>query len=148
VLLIQLSPAFECDLPRLEYFLRHAPRWLRIAVEFRNPTWNREEMFHLLEREGAAYCVTIGANLPCILRATAPFVYALLHGPDPNHLYGGSYTEDDLRWWADRIGEWAAQGRDVFAYFNNDWAGNAVRNADALKTLLAGVRRPLCPAGS
>ena len=55
------------------------------------------------------------------------------HGPDPNHLYGGSYSDDDLRWWAERIREWADQGRDVFAYFNNDWEGNAVRNADRLK---------------
>ena len=50
-----------------------------------------------------------GAGLPCVLRATAPFVYVRLHGPDHDHLYAGSYSDDDLRWWADRIGEWAAQ---------------------------------------
>ena len=95
-----------------------------------------EEVFQLLERFGTAYCVMSGAQLPCILRATAPFVYVRLHGPDPHHLYGGSYSEDDLRWWADRIREWQRMGRDVFAYFNNDWEGTAVRNADTLKGLL------------
>jgi hypothetical protein len=30
-----------------------------------------------------------GANLPCVLRATAPFVYVRLHGPDEHHLYAG-----------------------------------------------------------
>ena len=30
-----------------------------------------------------------------------------LHGPDPAHLYAGSYSDADLRWWNDRIGEWA-----------------------------------------
>ena len=60
----------------------------------------------LLERHGAAYCVMSGAHLPCVLRATAPFVYVRMHGPDHDHLYGGSYSDDDLRWWADRIREW------------------------------------------
>jgi uncharacterized protein YecE (DUF72 family) len=77
-----------------------------------------------------------GAGLPCILRATAPFVYVRLHGPDAQHLYGGSYSDDDLCWWADRIREWAADGHDVWVYFNNDWDGNAVRNAGILRALL------------
>lgn len=53
-----------------------------------------------------------GANLPCILRATAPFVYVRMHGPDRQHLYAGSYPDEDLRWWAQRIQEWSGQGRD------------------------------------
>lgn len=77
-----------------------------------------------------------GAHLSCVLRATAPFVYVRLHGPDTNFLYGGSYSDDDLRWWAQRIREWAEQGREVFAYFNNDGGGNAVRNAWTLKSFL------------
>jgi uncharacterized protein YecE (DUF72 family) len=62
-------------------------------------------------------------------------VYVRLHGPHPQHLYTGSYSEADLRWWADRIGDWRAQGRDVFAYFNNDDQGFAVQNALRLKEL-------------
>ncbi len=136
VLLVQLPPRFPYDYARLEFFLRLVPAWLKVAVEFRDPSWHREEVFQLLERFRAAYCVMSGAQLPCILRATAPFVYVRLHGPDAHHLYGGSYSEDDLRWWADRIHEWQRMDRDVFAYFNNDWAGTAVRNADTLKSLL------------
>jgi uncharacterized protein YecE (DUF72 family) len=59
-----------------------------------------------------------------------------MHGPDHQHLYGGSYSDDDLRWWAGRICEWQAAGRDVFVYFNNDGEGNAVRNALTLRGLL------------
>ena len=70
-----------------------------------------------------------------MLRATAPFVYVRLHGPDATALYAGSYPDDDLRWWADRVGEWAAGGRDVYAYFNNDGHGHAVRNAGTLRAL-------------
>jgi uncharacterized protein YecE (DUF72 family) len=77
-----------------------------------------------------------GANLPCVMRATADFVYVRLHGPDHAHLYSGTYSEDDLRWWADRVREWTSQDRDVFVYFNNDGYGHAVRNALRLKELL------------
>ena len=77
-----------------------------------------------------------GAQLPCILRATAPFVYVRLHGPDHQHLYGGSYSDADLAWWAGRIQEWERQGKDVYVYFNNDGQGNAIHNATRLRTLI------------
>ena len=93
-------------------------------------------MYALLGRHGAAYCVIVGANLPCVLEATAPFVYVRLRGPDPHHLYVGSYSDADLQWWAERVREWQADGRDVFVYFNNTIEGNAVRNADTLRHLL------------
>ncbi len=136
VLLVQLSPHFARDDARLDYFLRQVPPWMRVAVEFRHESWQCDEVFWLLERHQAAYCILSGANLPCILRATAPFVYVRLHGPDTHHLYGGSYSDDDLRWWADRLREWAGAGKDVFVYFNNDGGGNAVRNALTLKEMV------------
>ena len=91
----------------------------------------------MLERHEVAYCVMSGAHLPCVLRVTAPFVYVRLHGPDPNHLYAGSYSTADLVWWADRLREWDAAGKDIFVYFNNDGYGDAVRNALALRRLIS-----------
>ena len=135
-LLVQLSPLQEYDHARLAYFLERLPRELRVAVELRHPSWHHDAVFELLERHGAAYCMMSGAHLPCVLRATAGFVYARLHGPDTQHLYAGSYPDDDLRWWADRVREWEGQGRDVYIYFNNDGEGNAVRNAATLRWLL------------
>jgi uncharacterized protein YecE (DUF72 family) len=135
-LLVQLPPGLERDDARLDYFLGTLPEWLRVVVEPRHPSWFDEGVYELLERHGAALCVMSGANLPCILRATAPFVYVRLHGPDTSSLYAGSYSDADLAWWADRIREWQAQGRDVSAYFNNDGAGHAVRNARTLRALL------------
>jgi uncharacterized protein YecE (DUF72 family) len=136
VLLVQLAPGQARDDARLDYFLGRLPSWVRTTVELRHPSWVDDEVFRLLERHGAAYCVMSGAGLPCVLRATAPFVYVRLHGPDPHHLYAGSYSDDDLRWWAERVREWDATGRDVYLYFNNDGDGNAVRNATTLRCLL------------
>lgn len=136
VLLVQLAPQQARDDARLEYFLSRLPHWIPVAVELRHPSWQDDAVFGLLERHGAAYVVMSGAGLPCILRATASFVYVRLHGPDQDHLYGGSYSDQDMSWWADRIREWAGAGKDVWAYFNNDGGGNAVRNARTLRAVL------------
>ncbi|SOD92778.1 DUF72 domain-containing protein [Spirosoma fluviale] len=135
ILLVQLAPQQACDYDRLAYFLDQVPSWMRVSIEFRHPSWNNDAIFTLLEQHQVAYCIMSGANLPCILHVTAPFVYVRLHGPDHQHLYGGSYSDTDLHWWAGRIREWADMGRDVFVYFNNDGGGNAVRNARTLQEL-------------
>ena len=137
VLLVQLPPALPRDDARLAYFLGLVPGWMRVAVEFRHASWHGEEIFALLAAHRAAYCVMSGANLPCVLRATTDLVYVRMHGPDPHHLYSGSYPGADWRWWADRIGEWDLAGQDVFVYFNNDGNAHAVRNARTLRALLA-----------
>jgi uncharacterized protein YecE (DUF72 family) len=136
VLLVQLGPGQERDDARLTYFLDQIPTGMRVAMEFRHVSWHDEGVFSILQRYDAAYCVMSGASLPCILRATASFVYVRMHGPDSDRLYAGSYSDDDLRWWADRIREWDGAGQDVFVYFNNDGHGYAVRNAETLLGLI------------
>lgn len=51
-----------------------------------------------------------GAHLPCVLRATAPFVYVRLHGPDRDHLYAGSYSGANLGWWTE-LREWGGASK-------------------------------------
>lgn len=135
VLLVQLPPTLERDDERLGWFLDQMPSWVRVAVEMRHPSWHTEEVFDLLSRHSASYCVMSGAALPCVLRSTSPLVYVRLHGPSHDRLYEGSYSDDELAWWADRIREWESTGEEVYAYFNNDGDGNAVRNARRLRGL-------------
>ncbi|GAA1833131.1 DUF72 domain-containing protein [Agromyces salentinus] len=136
ILLLQLPPGFERDDDRLEDFLRQLPRDVSAAVEFRHPSWQDEAVFAILEAHGAAYCVMDGAGLPTIPRATAEVVYVRFHGPDPDRLYVGSYSDDALERWAGQLREWEAEGRRVYAYFNNDEHGYAVLNARRLRELV------------
>ena len=53
--------------------------------------------------------------------------YLLIHGRLPN--------ENELEEWAQRIEDWS-RDHDIYAYFNNDWEGFAVRNALRLKERL------------
>ncbi len=47
----------------------------------------------------------------------------------------GNYSERELEEWAIRIEHWRGKA-DVYAYFNNDWKGYAVRNGLWLKKRL------------
>lgn len=137
VLLVQLHPEQQRDDARLDFFLGKVPAFIRVAVELRHPSWADPAVYAILERRRVAYVVMSGAGLQCISRATTDLVYVRMHGPDPNARYGGSYSPDELRWWAERIGDWESEGRDVWLYFNNDLGGNAVRNALSLRELLS-----------
>jgi uncharacterized protein YecE (DUF72 family) len=64
---------------------------------------------------------------------TADFSYIRLHGGEK--LYISGYGDDELKGWANRIGELAA-GRDVFVYFDNTMRGRAPRDAMTLADLL------------
>jgi uncharacterized protein YecE (DUF72 family) len=136
ILLVQLHPEQQRDDARLDHFLGLMPDPIRVALELRHPSWDDAAVYALLERHNAAYVVMSGAGLPVVLRATTDVVYVRMHGPDSESLYAGSYSDDELRWWADRIADWDAQGRVVLVYFNNDGHGHAVQNALALRALL------------
>jgi uncharacterized protein YecE (DUF72 family) len=135
-LLVQPHPALERDDGRLDHFLDLMPSSIQVAVELRHPSWNDPAVFALLERHGAAYVVMSGAGLPLVARATSDLVYVRLHGPEPASMYTGSYSDDELHQWADRIIAWQREGRRVDVFFNNDLGGHAVRNARRLKELV------------
>jgi uncharacterized protein YecE (DUF72 family) len=65
---------------------------------------------------------------------TADFVYIRLHGP--GGAYQGIYDTPTLAGWAKAISAWAAQGKEVFCYFDNDEAGFAAHNALTLQEML------------
>ena len=134
-ILVQLHPAMQRDDERLDHFLGLMPRRIRVAMELRHASWNDPAVFSLLERHGAVYVVMSGAGMPCVPRATSDLVYVRMHGPEPASLYTGSYSDDDLRRWADRLAAWQQEGKRVDVYFNNDLGGHAVRNARRLKDL-------------
>ncbi len=136
-LLLQLPADLPRDDDRLAAALRAMPEGVHIAVELRHPSWVDDRVFGMLEDFGASYCIMSGAGLPCILRATSDVVYVRFHGPDPERLYIGSYSDADLDTWAQRIREWRSAGRGVLCYFNNDAEGNAVRDAQRLRARVA-----------
>jgi len=73
-------------------------------------------------------------GLPCPVWVTSDVVYLRFHGS--GMVYGGRYGREGLRPWAVRISEWLREGRQVYAYFNNDAFGFAVEDARELRSLV------------
>lgn len=135
-ILVQLPPHWHADAARLEAFLEALPRTQRWAIEFRDSSWLCEPIFALLAKYGVALCVhDMLPRHP--RRVTADFVYLRFHG----RRYGGSYTPQQLVAHARRVRAFLEDGIDVYAYFNNDAEGHAVRNALDLRRYVGGAAR-------
>ena len=134
--LYQLPPGWKLDRPRLEHFLHVLPRDVRHVLEFREPTWYTDEVYHLLERQSVALCLHDMPGSASGRLRVGPFVYVRFHGASGR--YDGSYPADRLEPWAAWLNEQRASGADVYAYFNNDVGGHAPRDAVTLRNLLEG----------
>ena len=132
-MLFQLPPHWHCDPQRLARFLRALPRRLRCAFELRDPSWHDPEIYDLLHRHRAAFCIWELAGFRAPIQLTTDYAYVRLHGPDA--AYGGCYSRCRLTEWAERIRSWSGIS-DVYVYFDNDESAYAVRNALELKAIL------------
>jgi uncharacterized protein YecE (DUF72 family) len=132
--LFQLPPNWEVNPERLAHFLEVLPRHHRYAFEFRNPTWNTPEILQLLRSGNAAYCAFDLAGYQSPVEITADFTYLRLHGPGGK--YQGTYNDETLRHWAQRIRGFPADLKTVYVYFDNDDSGYAPRDALRLRELV------------
>jgi len=134
--LVQLPPRWKRNTERLDEFLEIAPTTMRWAVEIREPSWLHDDVFDVLRKHGTALCIhDLLPSHPFEL--TTDWTYVRFHGPDAvNRPYHGAYGVEELCAWSRRLRSVLDGGRDVYAYFNNDWHGNAVNDAKILRDQL------------
>jgi uncharacterized protein YecE (DUF72 family) len=129
----QFPENFHRDDERLASGLEALPRG-RHAFEFRHPSWFCEDVYALLRRRRAALVIGDHPDRPFQTHElTARWTLIRFH-------YGrrgrdGNYSQRELEQWARRIAQWRRRV-EVYAYFNNDWRGCAVRNARHLRDAL------------
>ena len=133
-LLYQLPPNFECDPPLLHDFLALLPSDLTHVFEFRHQSWWTEEIYEVLHRQGAGFCVYDMGRTATPTVAAGSVFYMRVHGPES--AYAGGYSDEALARWARIIR--AANSRQAWVYFNNDIGGHAPRDALRLRGLLQG----------
>ena len=133
-ILFQLPPHWRANLKRLATFLERLPAGYRYAFEFREPSWFADEVYDLLRKHNVALCVfhMSGYETPMVI--TANFVYVRFHGAQST--YGGSYSDSQLKTWAQRIARWRHDENEVFIYFNNDPEAHAIYDAKRLREML------------
>jgi len=135
--LIQLPPQLRRNDERLAGFLKLLPKDRRHTVEFRHPSWYDPAVFRILSDFDASLCISDHHHAPAPWEVTASWVYVRGHGPGGR--YHGRYPDEELGMWADHIGRFRAEGRDVYAYFDNDIKSAAPFDAETLKQMTGTV---------
>ena len=79
-LLYQLPPSLKIDLDRLENFLKLLPTDIDNVFEFRNQGWYVPELYALLDRYGASFCVHDMTGSRTDRIAVGPVAYVRFHG--------------------------------------------------------------------
>lgn len=134
--LLQLPPRWRRNTARLDEFLSLAPRSIRWAVELRDRSWLHDETFEVLRRHHAALCIhDLLEDHPFLL--TTDWTYVRFHGPRAGaQPYHGAYGARRLQPWAAKLQRELDAGHDVYCYFNNDYHGHAVADAQRLRSQL------------
>jgi uncharacterized protein YecE (DUF72 family) len=133
-IVFQLPPRWQVNTERLEAFLCALPRRRKYAFELRDPTWHVPEVYKILRRHNAAFCIFEIGGWRSEYEIMADFTYVRLHGPGGP--YQGSYSREALKQWAGRIREWEQELKAVYVYFDNDEAGYAAANATQLRRMV------------
>jgi uncharacterized protein YecE (DUF72 family) len=121
----QLPPTFQRDDERLAAALERLPEG-RHCFEFRHESWFAPAVYELLRARGVALVIGDHPARPFQTHElTADWTFVRFHWGARGQR--GNYSKTELEEWAERIEGWRDR-IDVYAYFNNDWEGFAIRN--------------------
>jgi uncharacterized protein YecE (DUF72 family) len=134
----QLPETFHRDDERLAFALERLPPG-RHCFEFRHPSWFAGDVYAVLREHVVALVIGDHPERPFQAHElTADWTFVRFHYGSRGR--NGNYSERELETWARRIAQWRRRA-DVYAYFNNDWEGYAVRNGLKLRSLGRRERR-------
>jgi uncharacterized protein YecE (DUF72 family) len=121
----QLPENFHRDDDRLADALDALPAG-RHCFEFRHKSWFTDAVYSLLREHGVALVIGDHPERPFQSHEmTTDWTFLRFHHGARGRR--GNYSESELEAWAKRIAHWRSKV-EVYAYFNNDWEGFAVKN--------------------
>ena len=138
-ILYQLPPSWKLNRERLEHFLGALPGDLTHVLEFREKSWMTDEVLAMLDRHGVAFCTHDMPGMKVPRWASGKAAYVRFHGVTGK--YRGRYPDATLQGWADWMVGQAEAGREVWAYFNNDYDADAVQDALTLRSMVRQAAR-------
>jgi uncharacterized protein YecE (DUF72 family) len=128
VVLFQLPPYLKKDLPRLQDFLDALPPGQRVAFEFRNASWQDDDVYEALRARGAMLCVTDTdeGDTPFVVTSDCGYL----------RLRRTHYEDAELGAWVERI---AAQPVEcTYVYFMHEDEALGTRFAQVMNELWRG----------
>lgn len=146
-LLIQFPASIRSDyFSKVEKLLQYIvefnqPKKWQFAVEFRHNSWYHEDLYKSLAQYNTSLVVHDMPNSATPINFLASKIsnskclYIRFHGPTGH--YDGSYSNQFIDDYAERIRGWTSAGKTIYAYFNNT-IGSALLNAQRLQNALVG----------
>ena len=136
--LIQLPPILKFNYDRADHLysvLKKKSKGYEFVMEVRHPTWLENESLTLMTKYDIGLVISqSGEEFPYSEMITAKNIYVRFHGP--KELYASSYPDQMLKKFAGKFRKWKKEGHVVWAFFNNDIHGHAVRDAKRLMALV------------
>lgn len=135
----QFPASFKYNLERLSEFIsllkkNKTAKGTRQALEFRDKSWFSGQVLSLLERNSITLCIADSQKWPSPEKAVSDFIYLRFHGG--KELYSSNYSQPELKAQAKKIGPLLKDKKALFAFFNNDASGFAVKNALDFRRIL------------
>jgi uncharacterized protein YecE (DUF72 family) len=125
-------PHAEPDLDRLDRLLEALPAPSRLAAAFElSPAWVTPAVVRRLEAAEATLVLVENDGHPAPDLDVGPFTYVRLRR--------SRYTRADLEGWVERLEKLTAGGRDAWAFFKHDEAGDGPRYA---RRVMGRLHRP------
>lgn len=149
VLLIQMPPSFTAhELPALTGFLESLPDVIRFALEVRHTSWYTDETAVMLEKYGVAWAATEYEGLPRQIYKTTDWLYLRFigkYGRFRSHESEKWDVSKDLDWWRDHILHNISGIKNVYGFFNNDYAGFGAGTCNRFKAVMDLPVTPFTP---
>lgn len=129
----QLPPNLHKDVERLKGFCQSVSSDFKNVIEFRHKSWFTNKVYDVLAENKVAFCIISTPEFPETAKSTADFAYVRLHGKSSDW-YKYDYSNEELQHWNRKIK--ALKVKELYAYFNNDYDANAVRNCQTLMEMI------------
>jgi uncharacterized protein YecE (DUF72 family) len=132
-ILFQFPATVKYSEQMLEAIMSLSNRPVLHAIEFRDISWWRKDVYVALQAAGMVF---VNVSLPGMEDCFVPddsTNYLRFHGKPV--LYKSGYGAEGLQSWADNVKTHPPQ--QLIVYFNNTWFGEAITDARLLKEMLA-----------
>jgi len=137
-ILIQLPPSFtyKKHQENLAAFMEILPENYEFAVEFRDYSWFKNDVWNLLKKHNVAYTIVDEPLLPPEIHVTSDFSYIRWHGRGSRIWYDYHYRREELEEWTPKILKIGEKVDKIYGYFNNHFHGYAPENCIEILEML------------
>jgi uncharacterized protein YecE (DUF72 family) len=148
--LCQFPQSFKNTQESRSYLSRMSDRFRStpLAVEFRDVSWADNAVYNYLEKTGLTFVAVDEPGMPTLFPSRTPIAtndigYIRFHSRNAENWYRSGaerydyfYDDDELSQWLPVLEKMASRASDIFVYFNNCHANQAVENAQAMQNLV------------